>query len=54
MSRCVAFEGPDLTGKTSLIAALQALMPYAMWPLLVGCSSSLSMFVSRSGQPSKR
>ena len=30
----MAFEGADLTGKTSLIAALQRRMPYSMWPLL--------------------
>lgn len=34
MSRTLAFEGADLTGKTSVIAALQKRMPYAMWPVL--------------------
>ena len=34
MSRVVAFEGPDLTGKTSLLDLLQERMPYAMWPRL--------------------
>ena len=30
--RSIAFEGPDLTGKTSLADGLQKLMPYALWP----------------------
>lgn len=33
MARVIAFEGPDLTGKSSLLAALRKRMPYSMWPL---------------------
>lgn len=34
MSRVIALEGPDLTGKTTLLGALQKRLPYAMWPVL--------------------
>lgn len=43
MSRAIAFEGPDLTGKTSIIAALQKRMPYAMWPVLTIHSSKQAL-----------
>lgn len=43
MSRAVAFEGPDLTGKTTLLDALQKRMPYAMWPLLSVHSSKVAL-----------
>lgn len=43
MSRAIAFEGPDLTGKTSIIAALQKRMPYCMWPVLTIHSSKQAL-----------
>ena len=49
MSKAIAFEGPDLTGKTSLIDALQKRMPYAMWPTLSIHSSTIALRQS-SGQ----
>ena len=49
MSRCVAFEGADLTGKTSLIDALQKRMPYSMWPLL-SLSLSKEILHDKSGK----
>lgn len=43
MNPAIAFEGPDLTGKTTILDALQKRMPYAMWPVLSIHSSTQAL-----------